>query len=312
MDDFGRAPDRHSAPPDGTSWRILAGRQDSKIRVSRYFYERLELDLRPSTTAFIRRRIVHTPRFVMGLSSRVIAALTCAMYIVGLSSAWPQDVFNQKLGFDAKTVTPLVAIREIGLQSHVPIGIVFGANQPALCTGRVSFTLHEVTPRDALLEAVRSANYSVEEKDGIILLMAPDINSHQRTLLTHRFKEFRTEAKQTMHGISAQLTGWLWVEVDGAQGYGESTGDSTTAHTFNLPILEDVTTEQIADRIVTIPPTGMWILQGNTIPPLLPAAEGSTTPSANDSARDKIDFYSWSEPDQVRRDLICPEPDRQQ
>jgi len=259
----------------------------------------------------MRRRIVHTPRFVMSLSSRRIAALTCITYIVGLSPAWPQDVFNQKRAFDAKTVTPLVAIREIGLQSHAPIGIVFGANQSALCTGRVSFALHEVTPRDALEEAVRSANYSVEEHDGIILLMAPDINNHQQMLLAHRFKEFRTEAKQTMHGISAQLTGWLWVEVDGAQGYGESIGDSTTAHTINLPVLEDVTTEQIADRIVKIPPAGMWILQGNTIPPLLPATEGSTTPSASDSARDTIDFYSWSEPDQVRRELICPKSDGQ-
>lgn len=141
--------------------------------------------------------------------------------------------------------------------------------------------------------------------------MAPDINSHQRVLLTHRFEKFRTEPKQTMHEISAQLTGWLWVEVDGAQGYGESIGDSPTAHAINLPILEDLTTEQIADRIVTIQPAGMWILQGNTIPPLLPDAEGSSTPSANDSGRDKIDFYSWSEPDQVRRDLICPAPDRQ-
>jgi hypothetical protein len=110
----------------------------------------------------------------MGLSSRMIAALTCAMYMIGVSSAWAQDVSNQKRGFDEKTVTPLVAIREIGLQSHVPIGVVFGANQLALCTGRVSFALHEVTPRDALEEAVRSANYSVEEQDGIILLMAPD------------------------------------------------------------------------------------------------------------------------------------------
>jgi hypothetical protein len=222
-----------------------------------------------------------------------------------------QDVFNQKRAFEAKTVTPLVAIREIGLQSHAPIGIVIGANQSALCTGRVSFALHEVTPRDALEEAVRSANYSVEEQDGIILLMAPDINSHQRKLLTHRFKEFRTEAKQTMHGISAQLTGSLWIEVDGASGYCASIGDSTTAHTISLPLLEDVTTEQIADRIATIPPGGMWILQGNTIPPLLPATEGSTTPSANDSARDTIDFYSWSEPDQVRMDLTCPKSDRQ-
>jgi hypothetical protein len=49
-----------------------------------------------------------------------------------LSSAWPQEVFHQKRAFDAKTVTPLVAIREIGLQSHAPIGIVFGANQSAL------------------------------------------------------------------------------------------------------------------------------------------------------------------------------------
>jgi hypothetical protein len=74
----------------------------------------------------------------------MIAALTCAMYMIGVSSACAQDVSNQKLGFDAKTVTPLVAIREIGLQSHVPIGIVLGANRSALCTGRVSFALHEV------------------------------------------------------------------------------------------------------------------------------------------------------------------------
>jgi hypothetical protein len=33
-------------------------------------------------------------------------------------------------------------------------------------------------------------------------------------------------------------------------------------------LAEDLTTEQIADRIVTIQPAGMWILQGNTIPPL--------------------------------------------
>jgi hypothetical protein len=57
------------------------------------------------TTAFFRRRIVHTPRLVMDLSSRMIAALTCAMYMIGVSSACAQDVSNQKLGFD--TATPV-------------------------------------------------------------------------------------------------------------------------------------------------------------------------------------------------------------
>jgi hypothetical protein len=242
----------------------------------------------------------------MSLNSRRVAVLTFAICTVWLSSASSQDAFNQKSAFDAKAVTPLVAIREIGLQSHVPIGIVVGANQSALCTGRVSFALREVTPRDMLEEAVRATNYSVEEHDGVILLTAPDINSHQRALLTHRFERFPAEAKQTMHQISAQLSGWLWVEVDEANGYAGSIGDSTTAHTISLPTLENVTTEQVADKIVTTPPAGMWILQGNTIPPLSPANEGSTTPSANDSARDRIDFYSWSEPNQVRMDLTCP------
>ncbi len=144
----------------------------------------------------------------MGLSSRRIAVLTCVTYIVGLSSAWPQDLFNQKSAFDAKNVTPLVAIREIGLQSHAPIGIVIGPNQSALCAGRVSFALHEVTPRDALEEAVRSTNYSVEEQNGIILLMAPDINSHQRTLLTHRFKEFRT-GRETDYARNLSSVDWM-------------------------------------------------------------------------------------------------------
>ena len=109
-----------------------------------------------------------------------------------------------------------------------------------------------------------------------------------------------------MHQISAQLGGWLWVEVDEANGYAGSIGDSTTAHTIGLPTVENVTTEQVADKIVTTPPAGMWILQGNTIPSLLPANKGSTILSANDLARDRIDFYSWSEPNQVRMDLTCP------
>lgn len=211
-----------------------------------------------------------------------------------LTPASPQDDIRNisDIDFSFKNVKPQDAITSIGLQTHIPIAIVLGADTSALCSRSNSYSLHKVTPRYALEQVAQTAGYAVEERDGVILLMAPDVTAHTRDLLTHRFEQFDAGGKTTMHGISATLSGWLWAEVDHADGWGTSTGDSTQAYTITLPALSDVTTQEIADKVIKTGMRGMWILRGK--------AAGDP-----DLHGDGIEFYSWSEPLQVRAEALC-------
>jgi hypothetical protein len=203
------------------------------------------------------------------------------------------DIRNiSDIDFSLRNVKPQDAITSIGLQTHIPIAIVLGADTSALCSGSDSYSLHKVTPRYALEQVAQTVGYAVEERDGVIMVMAPDVTTHIHDLLTHRFEQFDAGGKTTMHGISATLSGWLWVEVDQAGGWGTSTGDSTQAYTIALPAISNVTTQEIADRVIKTGMGGMWILRGRT----------ARDP---DLHGDGIEFYSWSEPGQVRAEALC-------
>jgi hypothetical protein len=203
------------------------------------------------------------------------------------------DIRNiSDIDFSFKNVKPQDAITSIGLQTHVPIAIVLGADTSALCSRSDSYSLHKVTPRYALEQVAQTVGYAVEERDGVIMLMAPDVTTHTRDLLTHRFEQFDACGKMTMHFMSATLTGWLRAEVDQAGGWGTSIGDSTQAYTITLPALSDVSTQEIADRVIKTGMRGMWILR----------AKAAGDP---DLHGDGIEFYSWSEPIQARAEAFC-------
>jgi hypothetical protein len=203
------------------------------------------------------------------------------------------DIRNKSdIDFSFKNLKPQDAITSIGLQTHIPIAIVLGADTSVLCSRSDSYSLHEVTPRYALEQVAQTVGFAVEERDGVMMLMAPDVITHTRDLLTHRFEQFDAGGKTTMHGISATLTGWLWVEVDQASGWGDSIGDSTQAYTVTFPALSNITTQEIADRVIKTGIGGMWILRAKAA-------------SDSDLNGDRIEFYSWSEPIQVRGEAFC-------
>jgi hypothetical protein len=226
--------------------------------------------------------------------SQLIGLATLAQMANAPVPALSQDDIRNKSDIDFlfKSLKPQDAITLIGLQTHIPIAIVLGADTSALCSRSDSYSLHEVTPRYALEQVAQTVGYAVEERDGVVMLMAPDVITHTRDLLTHRFEQFDAGGKTTMHGISETLTGWLWVEVDQAGGWGTSFGDSTQAYTITLPALSDVTTQEIADRVIKAGMGGMWILR----------AKAASDP---DLHGDRIEFYSWSEPIQVRAEALC-------
>ena len=226
--------------------------------------------------------------------SQLTGLATLAQTASELAPALPQeDIRNiADIDFSFENLKPQDAITLIGLQTHIPIAIVLGEDTSALCSRSDSYSLHNVTPRYALEQVAQTVGYAVEERDGVIMLMAPDLITHTRDLLTHRFEQFDAGGKVTMHLMSATLTGWLWVEVDQAGGWGYSIGDSTQAYTITLPASSNVTTQEIADKVIKTGMGGMWILR----------AKAARDP---DLQGDRIEFYSWSEPLQVRAEAFC-------
>jgi hypothetical protein len=202
-----------------------------------------------------------------------------------------QEAKDTQVDLVQRNATLLETITAVGLQTHVPIGVVLGGKDDVLCKTRRSFSFKDTPPRSALEQAASLVNYSVEERNGVLLLTAPDVTAHQRQWLTHRFERFPAEAR-TMHLLSADLSGWLWSEVDHGGSWGTSIGDSAQAYKIDLPLLENMTTEEIADRVVTTGPGGMWILH-------------ATPGVPHGFEDDRIDFYSWSEPIQVRSEASC-------
>ena len=189
-------------------------------------------------------------------------------------------------------ITLLQALAEIGLRTRQPLGLVVGEDQTALCRPRTERPPSDLTAREAVEELAKLALYAVEEHDGVLILIAPDITKHQRDLLFYRTERFEETPKQTMRMLSSDLTGWLWLSADGGGSYGTSVGDAVKAYAITIPPLTDVTTEQIANQAMTIGAGGIWILRAS--------ATAAKVPSD-----DRIDFLSYAEPQWMMSEMSC-------
>jgi hypothetical protein len=190
-------------------------------------------------------------------------------------------------------VTALDAIVAVGLQTHTPIGIVPGRDTKSLCRSQYPFDLGGMDVSAALLDIAHRAQYSLAEENGVFIITASDTTPRQLEVLGHRFKEFKPGTEQTMHMLTFQLSGWLWAEVAHGEGYGGSILDNPAAPKISLPpVLENITTQEIADRVITNGKGGMWISKINP-----------------DSAKElddfSIEFESYGDADQLKREILC-------
>lgn len=165
---------------------------------------------------------------------------------------------GSKVTFQCDRATPMDLIRATGQQTRIPIGVVLGQDLNALSKPVRSYNLKDVSARDALLEAIQGTGYSLREEDHVTILFAGDITSRQMQLLLHRYSNFGSEQSATMADLGADLNGWMWAAVDPAAGYGASILGSTNDERFILEPIKDATTEEIANRIVSLGSKGMW------------------------------------------------------
>ncbi|MGA9717075.1 MAG: hypothetical protein WBQ79_02255 [Acidobacteriaceae bacterium] len=191
--------------------------------------------------------------------------------------------------------TPLELIREIGLQTRVPIGIIPGQDANALCGSKSTVVFLGDPPQDSLEAIAQQVHFTLNQEDGVFVLTAPDVTPHQRDVLDHRFRMYRTGRKSIVQMISVQLSEKLWTAYakPAAAGLAGSIPSSANAPKISLPpVLHNVTAQDIAALVVKSAPGGIYLSR--------------ISPARMDSSNDlKIQFESYGDPDQLKLDMSC-------
>jgi hypothetical protein len=187
---------------------------------------------------------------------------------------------NLPVSLNASKITPLRGILRIAAEYRIPVGIVVGTH-PLLCGSRKDFNIREAGVWDVFEEVVARTGYEVTFEDGVFVIRAPDTTAHELELLDHQFERFRA-TKDTISGAGGWLAGYI-LTVEGASGFGGDNLFSPGEPTFTID-MQSVTTEQIANRIVTSGGKGVWVFR--------PTPEGSTTTIAV-----RAFAYGWEKSD---------------
>lgn len=181
----------------------------------------------------------------------------------------PAVVMNpgNKVTFRCEQATPLELIRATGYQARIPIGLVLGRDQNALSEKKHSYNLKDVDATAALQEAIKGTGYSLKEEDHVFVLTAGDVTPRQQQLLAYRYSAFKPGPDETMVGLGMTLTMWMRAVIDPKWGFAMDTLSSTNEERFSVSIPPSATTEEIANRIVSLGSRGMWILRASATSP---------------------------------------------
>jgi hypothetical protein len=177
----------------------------------------------------------------------------------------------------------------------VPIGIIPGQDAGALCRTKTTFVFLGEDPRNALDAIAQQLHYTLNQEDGVFLLTAPDVTPHQREVLEHRFRIYRSGRKLIVQTISVQLSEALWIALTkpASYGYGGSIYHSVEAPKISLPpVLHNVTAQEIAGRAIEAEPRGIYL---SRIHPSRMASPDDLT----------IQISSYGDPNQLKLDMHC-------
>lgn len=167
---------------------------------------------------------------------------------------------NSEVTFECRDSTALDLIESTGRQTRKPIGIVLGEDPTLLSKTKRSYRLFHVDTKSALMAAVAGTGYSVNESDLGFVLIAGDLTSRQRKVLTREYSDFHGGSNATMVALGWQLTIWMESDIDHPTTFMASILGSTDDEKFTLGAIPPSTVAAIADRIVSLGSKGMWIL----------------------------------------------------
>jgi len=157
----------------------------------------------------------------------------------------------------------LAAIIDIGKESHQPIGIVLATNATTFCTPQQRLDIEDESPLDAVARMVKPLKYSVAMKQRV-LVVEPNTSPQWLTAILEHQYNFPALTGLTITSLGTRLDGWMKMEVGHAPGYAASTHHAPNAQRFDFGAMKSASTEEIANRIVSLGPTGLWMLRPNT------------------------------------------------
>jgi hypothetical protein len=166
-----------------------------------------------------------------------------------------------RVTFRCSLATPFDLIHAVGRQARQPIGVVIGQDANTLYRTPRTYDLRKVDGWSALQTAIEGTGYSLRVQNGVWEVIAGDLSPRQSDLLTLRLTDFKTNPNSTMVVIGSQLTMWLGAAIHPEAGYGASILGSTNDEQFTISPIPSATTEEIANRIVSLGSRGLWILR---------------------------------------------------
>jgi hypothetical protein len=155
----------------------------------------------------------------------------------------------------------LQAISAIGRNSGVPIGVILGKEHNHLCEMGEAFKIVNASPRAALAEVAARRSYTLVEQSGVLILAAPDIEDWQSKMLEYRFPTYPSEQRASMQSLGVTLTGWIRMVLGHEHTFAASISSSPDARKYSLNAIELASIQDIADRIVSLPGGGIWVLK---------------------------------------------------
>lgn len=173
-----------------------------------------------------------------------------------------------RISYSSRGQSLMTAITAVSLLSHSPVGIVLGTESDRLCKTSATFDIVDSPPDEALGKITRLAGYTISYQDGVSVLLPPDLPDWESVALAHRFVSTPRQQDVTISGLGVTLTGWIQMDIGHIPTFAASVMSSPGDKNFNLPEMKNVTISQIANRIVTLPGGGIWILR-----PAVPVAK---------------------------------------
>lgn len=151
-------------------------------------------------------------------------------------------------------MTMAVAAREAG----VPAGIVLGKGSDICHERGTSAEPLPADPMQRLRTIADQYGYHVDES-GPVLLVTPKDGAPEAVdeALQHRWEHF--PAMDTiMREMGMTLNGWMYTVADPKHGYSMSSARNGEEEVVHLPASENLSSEEIAGRIVSLGSKGFW------------------------------------------------------
>lgn len=160
-------------------------------------------------------------------------------------------------------MTMAVAARDAG----VPAGIVLRKGSDICRERGASAEPLPTVPMQRLRMIADQYGYHVDES-GPVLLVTPKDGAPEvvEEALQHRWERFPAQ-NSVMREMGMTLNGWISVVVDRQHGFAVASASNSEEEVVHLPASENLSSEEIADRIVSLGSKGFWTAwQGLTGP----------------------------------------------